>query len=103
MKKVELTKNVFNHKNGIIFGLKPLQLVFVGIALIVGVLTVLWLRQYELSLDLIGWIVFLELVLIIGLGVVRPGGRNLFSYLISMLNPDTRYYCTMEDEMDEEE
>ena len=93
MIKVELTKNVFNQRGGGLFGLKPIQIVFAVIAMAVGGVTVLWLMQYGLSIDLIGWIVFIEMTIIIGLGVVRPGGVNLFSFLLSSLKPDTRYFC----------
>lgn len=96
MIKVELTKNVFNQRGGGLFGLKPIQIVFAVIAMAVGGATVLWLMQYGLSIDLIGWIVFIEMTIIIGLGVVRPGGKNLFSFLLSSLKPDTRYYCRAE-------
>ncbi len=88
MIKVELTKNIFNQRGGGLFGLKPIQLVFAAVAVVVGGLTV------------IGWIVFIEMTVIIGLGVVRPGGKNLFSFLLSSLKPDTRYYCREEEEFD---
>ena len=88
MIKVELTKNIFNQRGGGLFGL-------------VGGLTVLWLMQYNLSIDLIGWIVFIEMAIIIGLGVVRPGGVNLFSFLLSSLKPDTRYFSREEDVFDD--
>jgi hypothetical protein len=71
-----------------------------AVAVVVGGLTVLWLMQYDLSIDLIGWIVFIEMTIIIGLGVVRPGGKNLFSFLLSSLKPDTRYFCREEEEFD---
>ena len=93
MIKVELTKNVFNQRGGGLFGLKPIQIVFAVIAMAVG-------GVYGLSIDLIGWIVFIEMTIIIGLGVVRPGGKNLFSFLLSSLKPDTRYYCREEEEFD---
>ena len=101
MIKVELTKNVFNQRGGGLFGLKPIQIVFAVIAMAVGGVTVLWLMQYGLSIDLIGWIVFIEMTIIIGLGVVRPGGKNLFSFLLSSLKPDTRYFCREEDVFDD--
>ena len=100
MIKVELTKNIFVEKTGM-FGLKPIQIVFTVIGLLAGCLTVLWLMQYDLSIDLIGWIVFIEMVVIIGLGAVRPGGVNLFSFLLSSLKPDTRYFCREEDVFDD--
>ena len=77
--------------------MKPIQLVFAAVAVVVGGLTVLWLMQYDLSIDLIGWIVFIEMAIIIGLGVVRPGGVNLFSFLLSALKPDTRYFSYQGD------
>ena len=101
MIKVELTKNIFNQRSGGLFGLKPIQIVFAVIAMAVGCVTVLWLMQYGLSIDLIGWIVFIEMTIIIGLGVVRPGGKNLFSFLLSSLKPDTSYFCREEDVFDD--
>jgi len=99
--KVELTKNIFNQCGGGLFGLKPIQLIFAAVAVVIGGLTVLWLMQYDLSIDIIGWIVFVEMAIIIGLGVVRPGGVNLFSFLLSSLKPDTRYFCREEDVFDD--
>ena len=100
MIKVELTKNIFNQRSGL-FGLKPIQLVFAAIAVVIGGLTVLWLMQYNLSIDLIGWIVFIEMTIIIGLGVVRPGGVNLFSFLLLSLKFNTKYFCREEDVFDD--
>ena len=101
MIKVELTKNIFVERAGM-FGLKPIQIVFTAVGLVMGGLTVLWLMQYGLSTDLIGWIVFIEMTIIIGLGVVRPGGVNLFSFLMSSLKPDTRYFSYQGDFDDEQ-
>ena len=84
------------------FGLKPIQIAFTAVGLVMGGLTVLWLMQYGLSTDLIGWIVFIEMTIIIGLGVVRPGGVNLFSFLMSSLKPDTRYFSYQGDFDDEQ-
>ena len=81
MIKVELTKNVFNQRGGL-FGLKPIQFVFVGIAVVVGAVTIFRLMQYDISFNAVGWIVFLEMSIIIGLGVIRIRGMNLFSYFI---------------------
>ena len=44
MIKVELTKNIFVERAGL-FGLKPVQIVFTAVGLIIGGLTVLWLMQ----------------------------------------------------------
>ena len=52
MIKVELTKNIFNQRGGGLFGLKPIQLVFAAVAVVVGGVTVLWLMQYGLSINL---------------------------------------------------
>ena len=101
MIKVELTKNIFVERAGL-FGLKPIQIAFTAVGLVIGGLTVLWLMQYGLSTDLIGWIVFIEMTIIIGLGVVRPGGANLFSFLMSSLKPDTRYFSYQGDFDDEQ-
>ena len=37
------------------------------------------------------------MVVIIGLGAVRPGGENLISFLLSALKPDTRYFSYQGD------
>ena len=100
MIKVELTKNIFVERAGL-FGLKPVQIVFTAVGLIIGGLTLFWLMQCGLSTDLIGWIVFIEMT-IIGLGVVRPGGVDIFSFLMSSLKPDTRYF-SYQGEFDDEE
>lgn len=91
MIKVPLTKNFFKQSTGI-FGLSPVQLVFVGVAVVVGAVTVFGLMQYNISLDVIGWIVFLEMSIIIGLGVIRIRGMNLFSYFIKSMKKDKRYF-----------
>ena len=91
MIKVPLTKNFFKQSTGIL-KLSPVQLVFVGVAVVVGAGTVFGLMQYNMSLDVIGWIVFLEMSVIIGLGVIRIGGMNLFSYFIKSMKKDKRYF-----------
>ena len=91
MIKVELTKNIFNQRGGL-FGLKPIQLVFVGIAVVVGAVTIFRLMQYDIFFDVVGWIVFLEMSIIIGLGVIRIRGMNLFSYFINSMKKDKRYF-----------
>ena len=85
MIKVELTKNIWGQRGGGLFGLKPIQLIFAAVAVVVGGLTVLWLMQYDLSIDLIGWIVFIEMTIIIGLGVVRPGRSKPFFFPVVII------------------
>ncbi len=91
MIKVPLTKNFFKQSTGIL-KLSPVQLIFVGVAVVVGAVTVLMLMQNNMSLDVIGWIVFLEMAIIIGLGVIRIGGMNLFSYFLKSMKKDKRYF-----------
>ncbi len=91
MIRVPLTKNFFKQNTGF-FGLSVSQLVFVGIAVVVGAVTIFWLMQYDISFDVEGWIVFLEMSIIIGLGVIRIRGMNLFSYFINSMKKDKRYF-----------
>ena len=72
--------------------MKPIQLVFVGIAVVVGAVTIFRLMQYDIFFDVVGWIVFLEMSIIIGLGVIRIRGMNLFSYFINSMKKDKRYF-----------
>lgn len=91
MIKVPLTKNFFKQSTGI-FGLSPVQLIFAGVAVVVGGITGFGLMQFGMSLDAVGWIVFSEMAIIIGLGVIRIGGMNLFTYFIKSMKKDKRYF-----------
>ena len=102
MIKAPMVKNVFNHSSGL-FGLQPVQLIFAGIAVVVGILTTLWLLQYNMSIDVIGWVVFAEMAVIIGFGAVRINGMNVFSFLIKGMKKDQRAFSRKGVFDDEEE
>ena len=54
----------------------------VGCAATIGTLLLLWL-VLKINIDIIMWVVFLELVLFIGLGVVRIQGLTVLRFIAS--------------------
>lgn len=87
----KVTKNVIRkEKYG---GFSAVQLVSAGIGLAAAAATI-YLLWDKINTDLLMWLVFLELLLIIGFGVIRIQGVSLFRYLILCLNgADIRPYC----------
>lgn len=79
MIKCKVTKKIMQ-ESGTIMGLSIIQIVtlIIGCIVTIGSLLLLWL-VLKVGIDAVMWIVFLELVLFIGFGVVRIQGMSITS------------------------
>lgn len=64
------------------FSIGQVIMLIMGCIATIGTLLLLWL-VLKISIDIIMWIVFLELVLFIGLGVVRIQGLTVMQFIAS--------------------
>lgn len=64
------------------FSIGQVVMLIMGCIATIGTLLLLWL-VLKISIDIIMWIVFLELVLFIGLGVVRIQGLTVMQFIAS--------------------
>lgn len=102
MIRVKFTKNIMN-KGGVIFNLNVSQLIWLGIAVIVGLATFFLLNDYIIT-DALMWIIFGEVSIIAGIGVIRINELNLFMFLIKMLKgADKRPYSNTKGVYDKDE
>jgi hypothetical protein len=71
-------------ESGTIMGLSIIQIVtlIIGCIVTIGSLLLLWL-VLKVGIDAVMWIVFLELVLFIGFGVVRIQGMSVLKFITS--------------------
>lgn len=83
MIKCKVTKKIMQ-ESGTIMGLSIIQIVtlIIGCIVTIGSLLLLWL-VLKVGIDAVMWIVFLELVLFIGLGVVRIQGLTVLRFIAS--------------------
>lgn len=83
MIQVKITKNIM-HKSTNTLGIPitPVQIIFAVIGIAAGILTFIGLKN-SVNIDLLMWIIFIELAAIIGFGVVRINGMNLFAFIFS--------------------
>lgn len=101
MIQVKMTKNINKPMN---FFLKFTlgQTIALIVALAIGVATFFLLYPY-IILDALMWIIFLELIIVIGFAVMRINGMNLFFYIIKKLKgPEKRYYSTKKGVYDDD-
>ncbi len=102
IKKVKVTKNIMN-KGGVIFNLSVSQLIWLGIAVIVGLGTFFLLKDYIIT-DVLMWIIFGEVSIIAGIGVIRINELNLFMFLLKILKgADKRPYSNTKGVYDKDE
>lgn len=92
MIKVKVTKNIMKQQNGIL-NLSVSQIVVGIIAFGIGVGTFFLLKDC-MDFNLIMWIIFLELIIAVGIGVVRINGLNLFMLILLSMKTDKRPYCS---------
>ena len=83
MIKCKVTKKIMQ-ESGTIMGLSIIQIVtlIIGCIVTIGSLLLLWL-VLKVGIDAVMWIVFLELVLFIGFGVVRIQGMSVLKFITS--------------------
>lgn len=79
----KITKNINKQKTGP-FNLSISQMIAGIIGAVVGVATFFLLKDY-IPFDGLIWIIFFELIIVIGIGVVKVYDMNLFQLLFKML------------------
>lgn len=83
MIKCKVTKKIMQEPGTVMgFSMGQVIMLIVGCVATIGTLLLLWL-VLKISIDIIMWIVFLELVLFIGLGVVRIQGLTVMQFIAS--------------------
>jgi hypothetical protein len=83
MIKCKVTKKIMQEPGTIMgFSISQAVMLIVGCIAAIGTLLLLWLI-IKLNIDIIMWIIFLELVLFIGLGVVRIQGLTVLQFIAS--------------------
>ena len=90
MIKVKVTKSAMN-KSINAFGLKPIQIVFGVVGSAIGIITFFLLREY-IQIDLLMWIIFAEIAVIMFLGCVRINDMSFFTYIIKIFKTDIRKF-----------
>lgn len=83
MIKCKVTKKIMQEPGTVMgFSIGQVIMLIVGCAATIGTLLLLWL-VLKINIDIIMWVVFLELVLFIGLGVVRIQGMSVLKFITS--------------------
>lgn len=83
MIKCKVTKKIMQEPGTVMgFSIGQVVMLIMGCIATIGTLLLLWL-VLKISIDIIMWIVFLELVLFIGLGVVRVQGLTVMQFIAS--------------------
>ena len=83
MIKCKVTKKIMQEPGTVMgFSIGQVIMLIVGCAATIGTLLLLWL-VLKINIDIIMWVVFLELVLFIGLGVVRIQGLTVLRFIAS--------------------
>lgn len=83
MIKCKVTKKIMQEPGTLMgFSIGQVVMLIMGCIATIGTLLLLWL-VLKISIDIIMWIVFLELVLFIGLGVVRIQGLTVMQFIAS--------------------
>lgn len=91
MIKVKITKNIIR-KNKSSLGLNKKQIIIAGIAFVIGLLMLIFLKG-RMSTQLLLSLIFLVMGIIIFFGVVNIQGMSLFQYMISIFKGvDVRTY-----------
>lgn len=83
MIKCKVTKKIMQEPGTVMgFSIGQVVMLIMGCIATIGTLLLLWL-VLKISIDIIMWIVFWELVLFIGLGVVRIQGLTVMQFIAS--------------------
>ena len=80
MIKVKVNKNIMKQQNNV-FNLTVGQIITGIVGLLIGIGTFLLLKD-SVDFNIIMWVIFLELIITVGIGVVKINGLNLFSFII---------------------
>lgn len=93
MIKAKITKNIMRRSSNSL-GLSTKQITITAIAFCIGIGMYFLLRNF-MSLSVLSTLIFCELALIIGFGVINIQGMSLWSFFVkSMKGADVRYYET---------
>lgn len=91
MIKCKVTKNIMQDGVGIA-GIKIHQIVTGIVTLIIAIITFLLLYAY-VQIDLLMWLIFIEIAIAVSTGIIRIQGQSLISYFLKP-GVDKRYYCS---------
>lgn len=101
MIKKKITKNINTKVSPFQFDIKQIIVGVLGFAAAIG--TYFLLKDY-IIVDALMWIIFLELILIIGFGIVKINDMNMFSYILKMMKiNDRRPYSNRKGVFDEDD
>ena len=90
MIKVKITKNVVKAKGGMMLSVG--QIIAGTVGVIIGLITFFALKDF-MNINVLLWIIFCEIVLVVGFGAVKIDGMSLFGFLIkSLKGVDKRPY-----------
>ena len=102
MIKVKVTKNIMNKNTGFL-NLSISQMIAGLIGVAVGFATFFLLKDY-LDINGLMWIILLEMIVVIGFGIVRINDMNLFTIMIkSLKGVDKRPYSNKKGVFDDDE
>lgn len=98
----DVTKNIMNDDE-VIFNLNWKQIIWGIIGVAVGVATFFLLKDY-IIFDGLMWLIFFELIIVIGFGIVQINGMSLFTIMAkSIKGVDKRPYSNTKGVFDEDE
>lgn len=101
MIKKKITKNINTKVSPFQFDIKQIIVGVLGFA--AGLGTYFLLKDY-IIVDALMWIILLELILIIGFGIVKINDMNMFSYILKMMKiNDRRPYSNKKGVFDEDD
>ena len=102
MIKVKVTKNIMNRNTGFL-NLSVSQMIAGLVGVAVGLATFFLLKDY-LNINGLMWIILLEMIRVIGFGIVRINDMNLFTIIIkSLKGVDKRPYSNKKGVYDDDE
>ena len=102
MIKVKVTKNIMNRNTGFL-NLSIPQIIAGLVGVAVGLATFFLLKDY-IIFDGLMWIILLEMIIVIGFGIIRINDMNLFTILIkTMQGVDKRPYSNKKGVYDDDE
>ena len=102
MIKVKVTKNIMNKNTGFL-NLSVSQMIAGLVGVAVGLGTFFWLKDY-LDINGLMWIIMLEMILVIGFGIVKINDMSLFTVLIkSLKGVDKRPYSNKKGVFDDDD
>lgn len=87
MIKKKITKNINTKVSPFQFEVSQIIIVFIGF--LAALITYFALRDY-LVFDALIWIILLELILVVGFGVVKINDMSMFTYILRIMKVNDR-------------